>query len=110
MSKYKLQYWLYAILNKQFGKEAKFTRDSLHRRYEVNRHSFEVSTNTLSLKIVEKWLQDKLIGSSFEIVKDDQGCYYKNIGNKKFYIHLREQKKIDGSKPTLNLSVYAYKF
>jgi hypothetical protein len=110
MSKYKMQYWLYVILNKQFGKEVKFTRDSLHRRYEVNRHAFEVSTNTLSLHIVEKWLQTKLIESAFESVKDDPGCYSKNIGNKKFYIYVKEQKKIDGSKPTLNLSVYAYKF
>lgn len=110
MTKYRAQYWLYAILNKQFGKEVKFTRDSLHSRYEVNRHGFEVSTNTLSLKVVEKWLENKLLESSFETVKDEKGYYSKNIAGKKFYIYLQEQRKIDGSKPVLSLSIHAYKF
>lgn len=110
MTKYQMQYWLYAILNKEFGKEVEFTRDSLHRRYDVNCHGFEVSTNNFSIKTVEKWLQEKLIKSSFETANNDPGYYSKNIHGKKFYISVREQRKIDGSKPVLALNIHVYKF
>ncbi len=43
---YRLQYWLYAVLNYEFGTEVKFERDSLHTRYSVNRHGFKVTANT----------------------------------------------------------------
>jgi hypothetical protein len=108
MTKYKIQYWLYAILNKQFGKEVKFNRDSLHRRYDVNRHGFEVSTNTMSIKTVEKWLSEKLIECAFETVDKEPRYYSKQIHGKKFSIYAQEQKKIDGSKPVLGLSIHAY--
>ena len=57
---YRLQYWVYAILNKEFGSEVKIHRDSLYSRYEVNRHGFNVTTNTLSLKKVKEYLQKYL--------------------------------------------------
>lgn len=65
---YRLQYWLYAMLNKKFGSEVKFHRDSLHSRYQVNRHGFEISTNTLPIAEVKKWLLENLSNSGF--IKD----------------------------------------
>lgn len=62
---YRLQYWLYAILNKKFGSEVKFRRDSLHAIYEVNRHGFEVSTNTMSVAEVNSWFNQKLSECGF---------------------------------------------
>lgn len=49
---YRLQYWLYAVLNYEFGSEVKFERDSLHSRYAVNRHGFKVISNTTSSSTV----------------------------------------------------------
>lgn len=60
INSYRLQYWVYAILNKEFGSEVKIQRDSLHSRYEVNRHGFYVKTNTLSLKKVKEYIQKYL--------------------------------------------------
>jgi len=108
MTKYKLQYWIYAILNKQYGKEVEIVRDPLHRRYDVNRHGFHVGTNTLSIKNVQKWLEQKLIDSSFKAVEGEKGYYVKKIANKKFYIFLGEQRYINSNKVNLQLSIHAY--
>lgn len=57
---YSLQYWLYAILNKEFGSEVKFERNFLHSQYSVNRHCFSIKTNTLSINKVKSFLVQKL--------------------------------------------------
>ncbi len=103
-----MQYWIYAILNKQFGKEVKIVRDPLHRRYDVNRHGFQIGTNTLSIKNVQKWLEEKLIASSFKTVEGETGYYVKEIQNKKFYIFLGEQRYLHSNKVNLQLSIHAY--
>ena len=60
-----LQYWVYCILNKNFGTEVKISRGNLYRYYEVNRHDFDIETNTLSIAHVEKVIKDKLISCGY---------------------------------------------
>lgn len=97
MNNYRLQYWLYAILNKKFGKEVNLERDSLHRLYKVNRHGFEVSTNTQSLNDVEKYFIHTLKDAGFEET-DQSGtfCLKKTVeDNEKtedIYISIHKQK------------------
>lgn len=89
INNYRLQYWIYAILNKRFGKEVVFTRDSLHSRYSVNRHGFYITTNTQSIQEVKKYLTSYLEKCHF--VKEN------NIGNQfqknKSYISINESDK-----------------
>ena len=40
MNGYRLQYWLYAMFNKNFGRDVQLKRDPLHGMYSVNRHGF----------------------------------------------------------------------
>ncbi len=86
INNYRLQYWLYALLNKKFGKEVKLKRDSLHSRYEVNRHGFNITTNTLSIKEVKKYLKQYLENCKF-IEEDYCGIHYKRD---KVYISISE--------------------
>jgi hypothetical protein len=64
---YRLQYWLYAVLNYEFGTEVKFERDSLHARYSVNRHGFDVISNTTSSSAVRSQLIRSLERSGYTI-------------------------------------------
>lgn len=115
MTKYKIQYWLYAILNSKFGSEVKFTRDSLHSMYEVNRHGFEISTNTMNLSLVESWLEDKLISSDFSINRDYsfEKSFVKLENNQQIYISLRKQDRGAGyqnrNKAVLYVHIGLYK-
>lgn len=89
INNYRLQYWLYALLNKKFGKEVKFKRDGLHNRYEVNRHGFTITTNSLSIKEVEKYLQEYL-KKSFFIEENYCGLHYKK---EKIYISISKNNE-----------------
>lgn len=60
INNYRLQYWLYAILNKKFGGQVIFKRDVLHNMYSVNRHGFTISSNTISLEKVNQYLEEYL--------------------------------------------------
>ena len=64
---YRFQYWLYAILNKEFGKEVKFKRDSLHQMYSVNRHGFSVTSTGRTISEVRAFLLKKLIDANFSL-------------------------------------------
>lgn len=64
---YRLQYWLYAVLNYEFGSEVKFIRDSLHARYAVNRHGFQVISNTTSSSTVRSQFIRHLERSGYSI-------------------------------------------
>lgn len=86
INNYRLQYWLYAVLNKRFGKEVKLKRDSLHSRYEVNRHGFTITTNTLSIKEVQIFLKEYLQKCLF-IEEDYCGMHYKR---EKVYISINQ--------------------
>jgi len=87
VNNYNLQYWLYAILNKKFGSEVKFKRDSLHSRYEVNRHGFYIQTNTLSIKEVQKYLKSYLESVNFKC----ENNFGFNLIKNKVYISIREE-------------------
>jgi hypothetical protein len=116
INSYRLQYWLYAVLNKEFGKEVKFTRDSLHSRYIVNRHGFDISTNTLSIEKVQEFLVKKLqdcqftstkgFGDSTDLVKTNQ---YQNT-KEELYICINKQIKFSyiNNKPVLSVSPRQY--
>jgi hypothetical protein len=114
MTNYKIQYWLYACLNKKFGSEVKLKRDSLHSIYDVNRHVFEVSTNTLNLKTVKTWLSNKLNECEYALEELGNTSYFqKNINGKKYYISLNEQNRgtdwTNKNHNTLIMSIHSYK-
>ena len=60
MNAYNIQYWLWASLNKRFGKAVRLERSLLHRTYEVNRHSFTVSPSGIPVVQVHAWFQQGL--------------------------------------------------
>lgn len=64
---YRLQYWLYAVLNYEFGSEVKFIRDVLHSRYYVCRHGFKVTSNTTSSSTVRSHFIRHLEHAGFTI-------------------------------------------
>lgn len=78
INNYSLQYWLYAILNKKFGQEVKFKRDSLHDKYQVNKHGFYVMTNTLSIKEIKNYLEKYLEKCMFVEENNISKKYKKN--------------------------------
>ncbi len=91
MTRYKLYYWLYAFLNKIYGKTLIFTRDSLHSRYAVNRHSFSITSNnkTFDLKAVFENMSI-IIGKSYSIreKKVNYISFDVSFNKKNFYINL----------------------
>lgn len=75
INNYRLQYWLYAILNKKFGKEVVFKRDSLHAMYEVNRHGFSITSHNINLNIIQNYLKEYLETCNYK-EKNDCGIHY----------------------------------
>lgn len=49
VNRYNLQYWIWAILNKQFGNQLKLKRSYVARMYDVNKHDFEVFAATTEM-------------------------------------------------------------
>jgi uncharacterized membrane protein YcaP (DUF421 family) len=106
MTKYNLQHWLYSIINKQFGSEVKFERDSLHAIYKVNRHGFEITTNTLALNKVELWLKQELKKCNY--IQDEDNSFIKVINDKKNYIYLHKNSFGSNHKPAIKVSIQQY--
>lgn len=69
INEYRLQYWLYAILAKNYRKQVKMERSRLHGRYAVNRHDFNVSG--VAAKNVKEMLSEYLKSLGFKI--DENG-------------------------------------
>jgi hypothetical protein len=67
VNNYRLQYWLYAVLNHEFGTEVKMERDSLHSRYSVNRHGFNVRTNRTPLATARRLFIARLERAGYKI-------------------------------------------
>jgi hypothetical protein len=65
MNGYRLQYWLYAVLNHQFGKDVKMKRDPLHHMYSVNRHGFTVHSHNSSANQVYAGMTQRLLAAGF---------------------------------------------
>lgn len=108
---YRLQYWLYAILNKKFGKMISFERDSLHSRYEVNRHNFQVYGVPHSIVCLE--LSKILINAGYIKEKGIMGDTFKKEvlrGKKveKHYVTLTLLKSIGKSDVVLGVSPSVY--
>lgn len=119
MNEYRLQYWLYAILNKEFGHEVKFHRDALHQYYSVNRHGFNVTTNTQHIDVVKKSLLSKLKQAGFTEEKDKRVasvCLVKNTmrtsGKEQIVIMINECNRSmelpNHDKPSLMIQGYVY--
>lgn len=90
---YSLQYWVYAVLVKRFGSGVLFHRDSLHKTYVANRHSFEVSTlvgDLGHLREVEAYLEGYLRGCGY--VMDGLG-WKKRWGGRECYIYWHKQSR-----------------
>lgn len=60
VNRYNLQYWIWVILNKQFGNQLKFKRSYVAHMYDVNKHDFEVFAATTEIL---KRAYDHLIAS-----------------------------------------------
>lgn len=111
---YRLQYWMYAVLNKEFGSEVKFTRDSMHKQYSVSRHGFSVSTNTVSLDTVYSFLTKKLKECDYKLPEksgvsslDFEKVTKKETGVESLYVCV-QKNKLAHSKAQLSISLHTY--
>lgn len=94
MNAYRIQYWIYAVINRAFGQHVKIERDPLHRRYDVNRHGMRLHSR-LSLARVEQTLRERLEDHGY--TRTEAGYFTKQFGKKRPTIGLRVQKCLDGS-------------
>jgi hypothetical protein len=108
MNAYRTQYWLWASLNKRFGKAIRLKRDDLHRVYEVNRHGFEVSTKGgLLLQEVYAWFQKFLNCSGFKQDLKESTWYEKVVERKRIFISMRLSKGLNGEE-SINVFLRVY--
>lgn len=107
----KIQYWLYAILNKSFGKQVSFNRDSLRHRYDLHKNFFSVSGLNPKFVMLQLELELKEAGyvvdessrvSDVTLVKSLEH----NGKVKKAYVSLRNINPTEG----LNVSITTYDF
>jgi hypothetical protein len=108
MNSYRLQYWLYAIVATHLGRDVKIERDSLHSRYEVNRHGMYLSSKTRTPEFIEQVVLEILLASGYKIVKDGGFRYFmKQFGTRKATIVLDLARQMVG--PTLvHISPHVY--
>ena len=110
---YGLQYWLYAVLNKEFGKSVTFIRDSLHSRYSVNRHGFEIESDSISLDKIQSFLVEKLKSCNYIAPPNNHGVKglmkttERLLGTEQLYVDVQKSRNIDNT-ISLNISVFAY--
>lgn len=110
---YNLQYWLYAILNKEFGKEVTFIRDSLHSRYSVNRHGFEIQSHNISLEKIQSFLIEKLKTCNYAAcpgensIKGLMKTTKRVLGTEQLYVDVQKSRNMDNT-TSLNVSAFAY--
>lgn len=110
---YSLQYWLYAILNKEFGSEVKFKRSPLHSQYSVNRHSFTVKSNTQSLAKVKNFLVNKLKDSGYLTDNEHDTRFSKNTkrvhGKESLMVSVEQSSSMNTTdNHSLDISAFAY--
>lgn len=114
MTNYKMQYWLYAILNKLHGSEVKMERDPLHGRYSVNRHGFTVSSNTTPVRRVRDNLIANLTAAGYTEVLGhssvpDNIMVTKVFGKERRFVTINFQKYMDSPKVTLAVQGSVYR-
>lgn len=114
MTNYKMQYWLYAILNKKHGSEVKMQRDPLHAMYSVNRHGFTVTTNTTPLRVVSDALVKELVDGGYEPVQGhsnipDNKAFMKLVGKERRYVTLGLERYMNSSKVALRIQGSIYR-
>lgn len=120
---YSQQYWLYAILNKKFGSDVTLVRDSLHAQYQVNRHGFEINTDTISIDLVSNFLISTLKSCGYEQVDPTENARYMRLckktkritGDEQLHIVIRLQPeplsysgRRHTNKPVLVITPFAY--
>lgn len=104
LNNYSLQYWLYAIIAKNFGKNAKMTRDFLHSRYEVNRHGFDV-TGVDSATLIGVFREILVKAGFSEVKRYEYAVEFSrktNVGKKDVseFVSFRLDESIAGKKKT----------
>lgn len=106
---YDVQYWIYAIINSTFGKQAKIKRSRLHHIYEANRHSFDVTgVDAVELK---KRVVSELIDSGYQ--PDEYGFFSKLFDRRGKIVQISISISLipAGLKDQeLNFSVFSYTF
>lgn len=112
INSYRLQYWMYAVLNKGFGRNLVFVRDSLHHRYEVNRHGFTVRAQGVEYQEVLRYIARYLESCGYQLEDTKQKnqtsqCFIKTTqrltGKETLYISFSYGQTMRGEKV---LSVY----
>jgi hypothetical protein len=90
INRYNVQYWLYAILNKQYGELVTLHRSYVARTYDVNKHDFEIATifnnDNDALELIRDFLVHKLIDAGYQ---EKNGFFEKLFGNKRVVIRLK---------------------
>lgn len=92
-------YWLYAVLNKNFGKTVRMNRGSLCKRYAVNRYDTEVYASGVDIKIVILNFTRILSESGYV---DCDGMMLKRRDKDDTYISIRNYKNC------MSLSIFRY--
>ena len=95
MNAYRIQYWLYAVINRNFGQHVKIERDAQHRRYDVNRHGMHLRSTQFSAQAMEKVLAEVLVAAGYEHTKDG---FTKKIGKKRPVIHITQETGHGGAR------------
>lgn len=91
MTPYKVQYWLYAIINANFGKDVKIVRDPLHRRYDVNRHGMILTSSKIPADVLGKFMCKVLRDHGYTLL-DDGGAYTKRFDKKTCVINIHQRQ------------------
>jgi hypothetical protein len=108
INRYNIQYWLYAVLNKQYGELVKLDRSYVARMYDVNKHDFEINIifnrDNDALESIRDFLNRKLLDSGYKLTT---GFYEKFFGNKRVVIRLTFGKMLD-DEYHLSLSSWVY--
>jgi hypothetical protein len=107
VNRYNLQYWIWAILNKEFGNQIKLKRSWIASMYDVNKHDFQVfAANDDILKRAYDHLIDTLEDSGY--VQDGSGSYMKAFDGILCYIHPKFSNHIAGNHKVFSCSSYTY--
>ena len=96
----KTLYWIYAITKKTFGNQIDITRDSLGKRYAVNKYSVKLTPrdNTKSAD-VEQSITQVILKAGFV---GDGSFYTKNWGKNKTIIHFSSNDR------GVSVSIHSY--
>lgn len=105
MTSYSHLYWIYAMINVQWSKQATIERDSLHSRYEVNKWGIDVTVPGLTANQMRKVLAAKLEAAGYKEHggMSSRDSYMKEVGTERRHVSL------SGAKNTLHIWAKIYR-